>query len=84
MKNITNQKIDISKLFERYMIYIYSTYTKFKNPLKEARKIISDYYYNEEIIKNEFEYIFDRMGYGYVLEPKSYYDLELKLSIRGF
>ena len=84
MKKITNQKIDIPKLFERYMIYIYSTYSKVKDPLKEARKIISDYYYNEEIIKNEFEYIFDRMGYGYDLEPKSYYDLELKLSIRGF
>ncbi len=24
MKKITNQKIDISKLFERYMTYIYS------------------------------------------------------------
>lgn len=85
MKNITNQKIDISELFERYMIYICSSYKgyEFEDQLKSARRFIRDFYPNKKLIKNKFDDIFSRPE-DFVLNPKSYYDLELKLSIRGF
>lgn len=83
MKNITNQKINISELFERYMTYIYSTYPEVTDPLKEARRFIRDFYPNKKLIKNKFDDIFSRPE-DFVLNPKSYYDLEIKLSIRGF
>ena len=83
MKKITNQKIDIYKLFERYMTYVYSLDEDIKNPHKRALKYIKDYMYNEQLIKHRFDIIF-RYSKVWTLEPKSYYDLELKLSIRGF
>lgn len=85
MKKITNQKINISKLFERYIIYIYSSYKGYevKDPLKSARRFIIDFYPNKKLIKNKFDDIFSRPE-DFVLSPKSYYDLEIKLSIRGF
>ena len=85
MKKITNQKIDIPKLFKRYITYICSSYKGYEveDPLKSARRFIRDYYYNRKLIKNKFDDIFSRPE-DFVLNPKSYYDLELKLSIRGF
>ena len=83
MKKITNQKIDIYKLFERYITYIYSTYPGVTDPLKDTRRYINEYYPNKELIKNKFDDIFSSPE-DFVLNPKSYYDLELKLSIRGF
>ena len=85
MKKITNQKIDIPKLFERYITYICSSYKgyDFEDQLKSARRFIRDFYPNKKLIKNKFDEIFSRPG-DVVLNPKSYYDLELKLSIRGF
>ena len=54
MKKITNQKIDIPKLFERYITYICSSYKgyEFEDPLKSARRFIRDFYPNKKLIKN--------------------------------
>lgn len=85
MKKITNQKINISKLFERYITYIYSSYKGYevKDQLESARRFIRDFYPNKKLIKDKFDDIFSRPE-DFVLNPKSYYDLEIKLSIRGF
>ena len=54
MKKITNQKIDIPKLFERYITYICSSYKgyDFEDQLKSARRFIRDFYPNKKLIKN--------------------------------
>ena len=43
-----NNKIDIQKLFERYMTYVYSLDEDIKNPHKIALKYIKDYVYKEQ------------------------------------
>lgn len=78
-----NNKIDIQKLFERYLTYVYSLNNDIRDPYKRALRYIEDYVYNEQLVKTRFEIMF-RNSKGWTLEPKSYYDIELKLSIRGY